>query len=95
MTFLNCSSIGNSNNAQKTIHIFMHDYEIFIEEINPCGGEKHSQKTLIEAEAASPEAYVKENGRYPILETTTTDKGDVVIVTGDNQGTFVRYTFTE
>ena len=31
----------------------------------------------------------------PILETTTTDKGDVVIVTGDNQGTFVRYTFTE
>ena len=73
----------------------MHDYEIFIEEINPCGGEKHSQKTLIEAEAASPESYVKENGRYPILETTTTDKGDVVIVTGDNQGTFVRYTFTE
>ena len=75
--------------------IFMHDYEIFIEEINPCGGEKHSQKTLVEAEAASPEAYVKENGRYPILETTTTDRGDVVIVTGDNQGTFVRYTFTE
>ena len=30
----------------------MHDYEIFIEEINPCGGEKHSQKALIEAEAA-------------------------------------------
>ena len=61
----------------------------------PAVEEKHSQKTLIEAEAASPEAYVKENGRYPILETTTTDKGDVVIVTGDNQGTFVRYTFTE
>ena len=56
---------------------------------------EYSKKTLIEAEAASPEAYVKENGRYPILETTTTDKGDVVIVTGDNQGTFVRYTFTE
>ena len=39
----------------------MHEYEIFVEEINPCGGEKHSKKTLIEAEAASPEAYVKEN----------------------------------
>ena len=37
----------------------MHGYEIFIEEINPCGGEKYSKKTLIEAEAASPEAYVK------------------------------------
>ena len=27
----------------------MHEYEIFIEEINPCGGEKFSKKTLIEA----------------------------------------------
>ena len=44
----------------------MHEYEIFVEEINPCGGEKHSKKTLIEAEADSPEAYVKENGRFPI-----------------------------
>ena len=58
----------------------MHEYEIFIEEINPCGGEKHSKKTLIEAEAASPEAYVKENGRYPVLETTSNANGDVVIV---------------
>ena len=46
---------------------YMHEYEIFIEEINPCGGEKHSKKTLIEAEAVSPEAYVKENGRFPVL----------------------------
>ena len=44
----------------------MHEYEIFIEDINPCGGEQYSKKTLIEAEAASPEAYVKENGRFPI-----------------------------
>ena len=73
----------------------MHDYEIFIEEINPCGGEKHSKKTLIEAEAASPEAYVKENGRFPILETTVSENGDVIIVTGYNQGSFIRYTFTE
>lgn len=24
----------------------MHEYEIFIEEINPCGGEKHSKKNF-------------------------------------------------
>ena len=72
----------------------MNEYEIFIEEINPCGGDKYSKKTLIEAEAASPEAYVKENGRFPILATCN-ESGDVVIVTGDNQGSFVRYTFTE
>ena len=45
----------------------MHEYEIFIEEINPCGGEQYSKKTLIEAEAVSPEAYVKENRRFPVL----------------------------
>ena len=73
----------------------MHEYEIFIEEINSCGEEKYSKKTLIEAEAASPEAYVKENGRFPVLEAMRNEEGDVVIVTGDNQGSFVRYTFTE
>ena len=73
----------------------MHEYEIFIEDINTCGGEQYSKKTLIEAEAASPEVYVKENGRFPILETTSNENGDVVIVTGDNNGSFVRYTFTE
>ena len=73
----------------------MYEYEIFIEEINPCGGEKYSKKTLIEAEADSPEAYVKENGRFPVLESIHNESGDVVIVTGDNQGSFVRYTFTE
>ena len=26
----------------------MHEYEIFIEEINPCGGEKYSKKSLID-----------------------------------------------
>ena len=73
----------------------MHEYEIFVEEINPCGGEKHSKKTLIEVEADSPEAYVKENGRFPILESILNENGDVVIVTGDNHGSIVRYTFTE
>ena len=73
----------------------MHEYEIFIEEINPCGGEKFSKKTLLEAEADSPEAYVKENGRYPGLETISKENGDVVIVTGDGKGSVVRYTFTE
>ena len=73
----------------------MHEYEIFIEEINPCGGEQYSKKTLIEAEAVSPEAYVKENGRFPVLESTCNESGDAVIVTGDKHGSFVRYTFTE
>ena len=40
----------------------MHEYEIFIEEINPCGGEKYSKKSLIEAEA---DRRWKRNRRHP------------------------------
>ena len=73
----------------------MTGYEVFIEDINPCGGEKHGKKELIEVEAESPEAYVKENGRFPIMETFTNSNGDTVIVTGDGSGNMLRYTFTE
>lgn len=73
----------------------MTEYEVFIEDINPCGGEKHGKKELIEVEAESPEAYVKENGRFPIMEILTNSNGDTVIVTGDGSGNMVRYTFTE
>lgn len=72
----------------------MTEYEIFIEEINPCGGTAHSKKQMIEAEAESPEAYVKANGRFPILESTVNTSGDTVITTGDGNGYLIRYTFS-
>ncbi len=73
----------------------MTKYEIYMEDINPCGGAQYAKKELIEAEAESPEAYVKEHGRFPILEITKNADGDVVIHTGDGKGSFVNYTFTE
>lgn len=73
----------------------MHEYEIFIEDINPCGGANHAKTELIEAEAESPQAYVQAYGRFPILDTSTNADGAVVITTGDGSGNFVRYTFTE
>lgn len=72
----------------------MHEYEVFMEDINSCGGEQHAKKELIEVEADSPEAYVKENGRFPILDISENVNGDTVIITGDGNGNFVRYTFT-
>ena len=69
----------------------MKEYEIIIETINPCGGERHSQQEIIE----SPEAYVAQNGRFPVIDATRNADGDVVIVTGDGNGYMVRYTFTE
>ena len=72
----------------------MKDYEVFVEDINPCGGAKHAKKKLIEVQAESHEAYVKENGSFPIMEVTRTEDG-VIITTGDGSGNFVKYTFTE
>lgn len=73
----------------------MDDYEVIIEEINPCGGEAHKKKTIIEVEAESPEAYVKAEGQFPIMDITENSDGDTVIVTGDGKGYMIRYTFTE
>lgn len=71
----------------------MNEYEVFIEDINSCGGEQHARKALIEVEADSPEAYVKENGRFPIIDICEKTNGDTVIITGDGKGNFLRYTF--
>lgn len=73
----------------------MHEYEILVETINPCGGEKHAKKEILEAECESPEAYVREKAPYPIMDTARTTAGDTLIITGDGKGSMVRYTFTE
>lgn len=72
----------------------MNEYEVLIETINPCGGEAHSNKEFKEIEAESPEVWLRENGRYPVLDSGKNLSGDVVITTGDGKGTMVRYTFT-
>lgn len=72
----------------------MNEYEVIIEEINPCGGEKYANKQIIEVEAESPDAYVEENKRYPVMEKIEMANGDVIIVTGNGKGNLVRYTFS-
>ncbi len=72
----------------------MTEYEIYIEDINPCGGSHYAKKEIIEAEAESPEACVNEHGRFPILEVNQNTNGDVVIRTGDGKGNFINYTFS-
>ncbi len=73
----------------------MNEYEILIETINPCGGEAHAKREIIEAEAESPEAYVTANAPYPVIDRVQTRDGDTLIITGDGKGSMVRYTFTE
>ena len=73
----------------------MHEYEILVETINPCGGEKHAIREILEAECESPMAYIKEKAPYPVMDTAITPAGDTLIITGDGKGSMVRYTFTE
>ena len=73
----------------------MNKYEVLIETINPCGGEAHANKEFKEIEAESPEAYVAQNGRFPVIDSGKNAAGDAVITTGDGRGNLVRYTFTE
>ncbi len=73
----------------------MNEYEVFVEDINSCGGSQHAKKELIEVEADSPEAYVRENSRFPIMDISENANGDTVIVTSDGKGNFLKYTFSE
>ena len=73
----------------------MKEYEILVETINPCGGEGHAKREILEAECESPEAYVQENAPYPVTDTVKTPAGDTLIITGDGKGSMVRYTFSE
>lgn len=71
----------------------MNEYEVCIEEINPCGGSRHSTKNIIEVEAVSPEDYVRKNGRFPIVDITEGDD-DVTITTADGNGYIIKYIFS-
>lgn len=66
----------------------MHEYEVLIETINPCGGEAHSKKEFLDIEAESPEAYVRAEGRWPVLDTGKNMDGDVVITTRRRKGKY-------
>lgn len=72
----------------------MTEYEVLVETINPCGGQKYGKKEFLEVEAASPEAYVVEHAQYPVMDSGKNADGDVVITTGDGNGNIVRFTFT-
>ena len=57
----------------------MREFEILIEDINPCGGSQFAKREILEAEAESPEDYVLKNGRFPILSSEVNADGDTVI----------------
>ena len=72
----------------------MTEYEVCTEYINPCGGSEYAIREIFEVETDDPVEYVRKEGRFPIKEVTTDQNGDLLIITGDTTGYFIRYTFT-
>lgn len=70
-------------------------YEVTIEDMTPCGGEKYAIRQILEIEAESPMAYVMANKRFPNVETHTNAQGDTVIIASIPVGYKTIYTFTE
>ena len=73
----------------------MKEYEVATEYINPCGGNEYAIRDILEVETDDPVEYVRKEGRFPIMEVTTDKNGDLLIITGDGKGYFIRYTFSE
>lgn len=70
-------------------------YEITVENITPCGGEKYAVREIIEAEAESPMAYVLANKHFPNVTVLKDDSVETVIEARNDAGYKTRYTFTE
>ena len=73
----------------------MTEYEVCSEYINPCGGAEYAVREIFEVETDDPVEYIRKEGRFPIMEVTKDESGDLLIITGDTKGYFIRYTFTE
>ena len=72
----------------------MKEYEVLVDARTPCGGSKYKIREFEDVVTDDPEQWVKDNGRYPIMEIGRTSQGDVIITTGDAKGYRVFYTFT-
>lgn len=70
-------------------------YEVTIEDMTPCGGEKYAIRQILEVEADSPMAYVQANKRFPHVTESANADGDTVITASNPVGYRTRYTFTE
>lgn len=77
------------------IEAIIMNYEVTIEDMTPCGGEKYAMRRIVEVEAESPMAYVQANKRFPNVEAFVNADGDTVIVASNAVGYRTRYTFTE
>ena len=60
----------------------MTEYEVCSEYINPCGGSEYAIREIFEVETDDPVEYIRKEGRFPIMEVTKDENGDLLIILG-------------
>ncbi|KIR03048.1 hypothetical protein P261_01863 [Lachnospiraceae bacterium TWA4] len=70
-------------------------YDVLIEDVNPCGGDRHAKKRFVEVETDDPVAYAKENSQWKLLDVSENPDGDIIVTTGDGKGYITRFIFSE
>ncbi|MBQ0134007.1 MAG: hypothetical protein KBS46_02565 [Clostridiales bacterium] len=73
----------------------MKDYEVMVEDINPCGGADRPRTEFIDVRCDDPVEWVRAHCRFPVREANENSDGDLVITAGDSFGLAARYTFSE
>ena len=69
-------------------------YDVLIENINPCGGEKHAIRTFQEVETDDPVEWVRKSAKFPVIDTSRNPRGDIIVVSANGRSYIDRYTFT-
>lgn len=69
-------------------------YEVTIEDMTPCGGEKYANRRILEVEAESPMDYVQQNKRFPNVALIRQTEEETVVEATNPVGYKTRYTFT-
>ena len=90
-----CVILKHGKIPQNHWGVTMKEYEVATEYINPCGGSEYAIRNIFEIETDDPVQSVRQEGRVPIMEVTTDKNGDLLVITGDGKGYFIRYTFSE
>ncbi|MCF0120159.1 MAG: hypothetical protein HUJ65_00855 [Oscillospiraceae bacterium] len=72
----------------------MAEYEVLIERINPCGGDTHPKREMIDVETDDPVAYVRANSPFEITDVTEGANGETIVTTV-NGGYMAKYYFSK
>ena len=71
----------------------MREFEVAIESMTPCGGEKYARREIREIETDDPVAWVREETR--VQELTVAEFPGELVITTEQYGYIKRFTFTE